>query len=93
MHVVVTSRLGHAVEVGGGTHGIGAHVFEDDPVAGVQLGQRVVLFDTVQAVAGGSPDTTGELSIIIVRLLGEEQHNYLHRNYLEKFHHNNKTKV
>ena len=53
MHDVVAAGLGHAVEGGGSTHGVGAHVLEVQPLALVQLWQESVLLDAVNAVQVG----------------------------------------
>ena len=67
---VVAVRLGHAVERGSCTHGIGAHVAEDDPVSDVQLWQQTSLHDAVQAVTRRAPDTARVVGRSRVRHLG-----------------------
>eukprot|EP00962_Isochrysis_galbana_P045732 scaffold18121_cov117-Isochrysis_galbana.AAC.5 len=47
---------GHAIEVGPGGRGVGAHVAEVKPLTDLDVGQRDVLRDAVEAIAGGAPD-------------------------------------
>ena len=56
MNGVVALRLGHAVEPGRRTHGVGTHVSEDEPVSSVQLRQQALLLDAVESVTGRPPD-------------------------------------
>ena len=70
LNVVVTSRFGHAVEVGSCTHSVGSHVLENNPITSIEIGHWIVLLDAVETVASWAPDAAGETRVIsIIELL------------------------
>lgn len=68
-HDVVDVWFLEAVEGGGGSHGVGAHVVKDQPVAHLQVRQVTLLHDAVKAVACRAPDTAGVHGLIRLWLL------------------------
>ena len=60
LHHVVAAWFGHAIEVGGRSHGVGPHVLKLQPISLLQLREGPLLLYTVKTITRGAPDTAAE---------------------------------
>lgn len=63
-HHVVDGGSLEAVEGGGRSHRVSAHVLKEHPVTHVHLGQAAALHNPIQAVTRGAPDAGGVVLLI-----------------------------
>lgn len=58
-------RFSKSIELRGGTDCVSAHVFPIEPVADIQQRKTCFFGETIDRVAGGSPNAAFELGIVI----------------------------
>ena len=66
------------IEGGGGSHGVGTHVFKDQPVAHLHVRQVTLLNNAIKTITSWAPDAAGVHDLIWLWLLlvvrgGEEK--------------------
>lgn len=63
-HDIVNVRSLEAVEGGRGSHSVGTHVFEDQPITDLQVRQVTLLNNAIKAITSWAPDTAGVHGLI-----------------------------